>query len=224
MKYEASKLAARRSPLGEAECNLATKTCVQCITDNDKCGNDCGYKFTGVNGAAWGCPDTNNIDPHFAKTCNADTYTCVDGCHPAALLDSTSLLVSAVVHPSIGSAPRDSIVTVTVSVTNPENRQVVVHLGGPPYKTGVIPAAETNGAGFGMRVLAGDSAGPRGPTEWTWGQSDYTFGPRETLTHEFTLRLRASGPDDKPLKPGRYSILASFGHKEAQIISLAVQP
>jgi hypothetical protein len=144
--------------------------------------------------------------------------------HPAALLDWTSLLVSAVVSPSVVSAPRDSIVTVTVSVTNPENRQVVVHLGGPPYKTGVIPAAETNGAGFGMRVLAADPAGPRGPTEWTWGQPDYTFGPRETLTHEFTLRLRASGPSESLLGPGRYSILASFGHKEAPIVSLVVQP
>ena len=35
--------------------------------------------------------------------------------------------------------------SVMVSVTNPQGRPVVIHLGGPPYKSGQIPAAETEG-------------------------------------------------------------------------------
>ena len=69
---------------GTPECNLALKQCVQCLPANNQCGGaagvtDCGYPLGGVDGSAWGC-STTGVDPHDAKTCNGDTYSCVDGC------------------------------------------------------------------------------------------------------------------------------------------------
>jgi hypothetical protein len=65
---------------GTPECNLANKSCVQCLTANNQCGNDCGYLNNGVNGTAWGCASTNDIDPHNAQTCDGSTFSCLPGC------------------------------------------------------------------------------------------------------------------------------------------------
>jgi hypothetical protein len=53
---------------GQSECNLATKTCVQCLPANNASGADCGY----LNGGA--------MDPHDAQTCNPSTLSCTAGC------------------------------------------------------------------------------------------------------------------------------------------------
>ena len=53
---------------GLSECNLATKTCVQCIADHNATGEDCGISSGGT------------MYAQDARTCNADTYMCVAGC------------------------------------------------------------------------------------------------------------------------------------------------
>lgn len=50
------------------ECNLTTKTCVQCLVANNASGKDCGY----------GPPGTR--DPHDESTCNPNTSQCAPGC------------------------------------------------------------------------------------------------------------------------------------------------
>ena len=53
---------------GTAECNLATKSCVQCLPESNQSGADCGYLYNGA------------MDPHDASTCDAATFSCVPGC------------------------------------------------------------------------------------------------------------------------------------------------
>ena len=88
------------------------------------------------------------------------------------------------------------IALVTVSVTNPQDRPVVIELGGPPYKSGQFPAAETEGIGFGLRLVSVNSGPPRGPSEWTWGQPRVSFGARQTLRYTVTI-----GAANDPRRP-----------------------
>jgi hypothetical protein len=53
---------------GTPECNLANKTCVQCLPANNQSGADCGYLIAG------------SMDPHDATTCDPGTFSCVPGC------------------------------------------------------------------------------------------------------------------------------------------------
>jgi hypothetical protein len=53
---------------GTPECNLTTKTCVQCLVANNQSGADCGYLTGGPK------------DPHDEQTCSAATSSCVAGC------------------------------------------------------------------------------------------------------------------------------------------------
>jgi hypothetical protein len=112
-------------------------------------------------------------------------------CHHTPVgVDASELQVRAKVTPTEIAASahlEGGDVHVVVSVTNPRAQSVVVHLGGPPYKSGQIPAAETSGIGFGVRVLRVDGATPSGPSEWTWGQPDITIGPRKTVRHTFVI-------------------------------------
>lgn len=54
---------------GTPECNLATRTCVACLPANNRSGADCGYPV-----------GPGKLDSHDAKTCDAATSSCVDGC------------------------------------------------------------------------------------------------------------------------------------------------
>jgi hypothetical protein len=101
---------------------------------------------------------------------------------------------------------------------------VVVQLGGPPYKSGNIPAAEAHGVGFGVRVLAADGGPDGGPSAWTWGQPAVTLGARQTVRHTVTLRAAADGAGDLTVTPGRYRVVASFGKQEAAPLDLRVLP
>lgn len=141
-------------------------------------------------------------------------------------VDASALQIRAAVTPAEVSATRPPAggVELVISVTNPRVQPVAVQLGGPPYKTGVIPAAETEGVGFGMRVLGADSATSRGPTEWTWGQPVVNLGARETLRHTFLLSVASTDTSVNRLKPGTYRIVTSFGRKEAAPIMLRVVP
>lgn len=141
-------------------------------------------------------------------------------------VDASALQITAAITPSEVSATRPPAggVELVISVTNQRAHPVAVQLGGPPYKTGVIPAAETQGAGFGMRVLGADSATRRGPTEWTWGQPVINLGPRETLRHTFFLAVASTDTSVNRLKPGTYRIVPSFGRQEAAPLMLRVVP
>jgi hypothetical protein len=149
------------------------------------------------------------------------------GCHGAPVevdaitLDTRVDVASATLS---ASAPADSL-RVTVSVTNPSSRQAVVTLGGPPYHFGTIPAAETQGIGFGVRVLRSDSAGSGGPTAWTWGQPTFTFGPWETRRHTFVFAVGTDPAAQGAVLPGpgTYRIIASFGRREAAPLLITVR-
>jgi hypothetical protein len=54
---------------GTPECDLTHKNCVECLTANNATGQDCGYPLS-----------STNRDPHYAKTCDPSTDSCVDGC------------------------------------------------------------------------------------------------------------------------------------------------
>src|SRR5688572_27455994 len=72
-------------------------------------------------------------------------------------VDASLLHIDAEVAPStvsLLSASDSALIEVTVRVTNPQNRAIVVELGGPPYKSGQIPAAQTIGIGYGLRVVS----------------------------------------------------------------------
>ena len=56
-------------PLGTPRCETTSKTCVQCLASNNATGTDCGV----IAGAT-------TRDAHDARTCNAATHSCVDGC------------------------------------------------------------------------------------------------------------------------------------------------
>jgi hypothetical protein len=149
------------------------------------------------------------------------------GCHGAPVeVDSTALYIRADVASTTlsASAPADSL-RVTVSVTNPSSRDAFVTLGGPPYHSGTIPAAETQGIGFGVRVLRSDSAGSGGPTAWTWGQPTFTFGPRETRRYTFVFAVGADTAAQGSVLPGpgTYRIIASFGRREAAPLLIIVR-
>ena len=145
-------------------------------------------------------------------------------------VDSSAVEVRAIVSPVVAAAsesPDGDSVRVVVSVTNPQVRPVVVQLGGPPYKSGQIPAAETHGIGFGVRVLATDSVGRaqgRGPSQWTWGQPTMALGARATLRHTFVVRVAAQPVGDLSVTPGWYRVIASFGRQEAAPVELRVLP
>ncbi len=146
------------------------------------------------------------------------------GCHRAPRqLPSTGLTVEAEVAPRVLSTRSlsDSL-RVTVIVTNPTSTRVAVSLGGPPYRTGQIPAAETIGAGFGVRVLREDSG--KGPSGWTWGEPIITFGPRGSRRYTFTIPVvRDLNPRGLVLPgAGRYRV-ASFGRQEAAPVIVTVE-
>lgn len=149
-------------------------------------------------------------------------------CHQTPVeVDASALVVrAAITTTEIAASARQGRDTaqVTVSVTNPRWQSVVVQLGGPPYKSGNISAAETHGIGFGVRVIAADSGPPRGPSTSTWGQPTITLGPRATLRHTVTLRATADGTGGMAVTPGRYRIVASFGKQEAAPLDLRVLP
>ena len=142
-------------------------------------------------------------------------------------VDDSALQVRATVSPAViaaPAAPAGDSVRVLVSVTNPDARPVVVQLGGPPYRSGNIPAAETSGIGFGVRVLGADSARQGGPSEWTWGQPTVALGARATLRHTFFIRVGAQSGAGLRVPPGTYRVVASFGRQEAAPAELRVLP
>lgn len=149
-------------------------------------------------------------------------------CRESSLtVDASALQIRADVSPTeiaASASPADGRVQVVVSITNPRRQPVAVQLGGPPYKSGVIPAAETQGIGFGMRVLGADSTTSRGPTEWTWGQPTVNLGSRETLRHTFVLHVGGTDTSANRLRPGTYRIVTSFGRQEAAPVVLHVLP
>ena len=118
--------------------------------------------------------------------------------------------------------------SVMVSVTNPQGRPVVIHLGGPPYKSGQIPAAETEGIGFGVRLVSVDSGPSRGPSQWTWGQPSISFGAWQTMTYTVTIGATNDTPPPgsgmRGVTPGWYRVVASFGKQEAAPLELRVDP
>lgn len=139
-------------------------------------------------------------------------------------VDASTLPVEAMVAPTplaIGSG--DSL-RITVSVTNPYAHGVVVALGGPPYITGQIPAAETTGAGFGARVVRTVGGPAEGPSEWTWGQPTVSLAPHETLRHTFVFGVGTDGAQGPVLAgAGRYRVIASFGRREAAPLFVTVR-
>lgn len=142
-------------------------------------------------------------------------------------VDSSALQVKVDVTPReiVASAdPDGGRVEVVVSVTNPRLLPVVVQLGGPPYKSGQIPAAETSGIGFGVRVLADDITNGIGPSEWTSGQPTFTLGPHATERHTFVIQVRAQRASALSITPGLYHVVASFGRQEVAPIELHVLP
>ena len=149
-------------------------------------------------------------------------------CHQTPVgVDASELQVRAEVTPTDIAASANAEggeVLVVASVTNLRAQPVVVHLGGPPYKSGQIPTAETSGIGFGVRVLRVDGATPSGPNEWTWGQPDISIGPRETVRHTFVLRVASQRQSGLSITPGTYRVVASFGREEAAPIELHVRP
>ncbi|HWR51919.1 MAG TPA: hypothetical protein VN428_12475 [Bryobacteraceae bacterium] len=148
----------------------------------------------------------------------------VVGCSASPLeVPSEALVVTARLEAeSLSVAAGDSL-RVTISVANPRERPVTVRLGGPPYKTGQIPAAETEGAGFGARVIALDPD-RGGPSSWTWGQPAIVLGARATLSHTFVFAAKPSGASGSVLPdPGTYRVIASFGHREAAPLVVRVQ-
>ena len=149
--------------------------------------------------------------------------SCADG--PTSLR-STLLHVRAEAVPSVaslGEASDSVLIEVNVFVTNPLNQAVIVELGGPPYISGQIPASETNGIGFGLRVLASEGQVHGGPALWTWGKPVFAFPPRGTLSHTFRLTARAVNSSGIAILPGRYRLVPSFGHQEGATLDLTVQ-
>ncbi|MFN2548252.1 MAG: hypothetical protein ABR567_12525 [Myxococcales bacterium] len=67
-----SQADASKTFCADQECNLATKTCVQCLPANDATGQDCGYPYNGQK------------YPENASVCDPGTYTCVPGCQTDA--------------------------------------------------------------------------------------------------------------------------------------------
>jgi hypothetical protein len=153
-------------------------------------------------------------------------------CHQSPVsVDASKLEVRATITAPVitASAPQGRDTTqVTVSVTNPRWRPVVVQLGGPPYTSGNMPAAKTHGVGFGVRVVSVDSGPPRGPSQWSWGQPAIRLGARQTL--HYTVTLGTTGTESKPgsglmgITPGHYRVIASFGKQEAAPLDLRVSP
>ncbi len=147
------------------------------------------------------------------------------GCSPSPLeVPSEALAVTARLESeSLSIASGDSL-RVTISVANPRERPVTVRLGGPPYKTGQIPAAETEGAGFGARVIALDRPERGGPSSWTWGQPTIVLRARDSLSHTFIFAAVPSGASGSVLPgPGTYRVIASFGHREAAPLVVRVR-
>jgi len=153
-------------------------------------------------------------------------------CHQSPVnVDASKLEVRATITAPVitASAPQGRDTTqVTVSVTNPRWRPVVVQLGGPPYTSGNMPAAMTHGVGFGVRVVSVDNGPSRGPSQWTWGQQTMRLGARQTLQHTVTLGTTgiasSSGSGLMGITPGRYRVIASFGKQEAAPLDLSVLP
>ncbi len=156
------------------------------------------------------------------------TGLAVAACHPSPVeVDATALEVraaSTTAAIAVSASGGGDTVQVAVSVTNPRGRPVVVQLGGPPYRSGQIPAAETQGVGFGVRVVSADEGPPRGPSTWTWGQPTVRVGARETLRFTVTLRATSDGAGEMAVAPGRYRVIASFGKQEAAPLELRVLP
>jgi hypothetical protein len=148
-------------------------------------------------------------------------------CHQTPVdVDASVLQIRAELTPTeiAASARPSGGVQVVVSITNPEWHAVSVQLGGPPYKSGNIPAAETYGIGFGVRVLGADSATRGGPSEWTWGQPTVTLGSRATVRHTFVIQVGTQRAGGLSVTPGSYSVVTSFGRQEAAPIKLHVLP
>ena len=53
---------------GSPECDMPSRTCVACLPANNASGLDCGFQ------------NATPPDPHYAKTCNPATHSCVPGC------------------------------------------------------------------------------------------------------------------------------------------------
>ena len=156
----------------------------------------------------------------------------ITSCHASPMaVEASALEVRATLSPAriaaSGPSGGDTAVVI-VSVTNPKDRPVVIELGGPPYKSGQIPAAETEGIGFGVRVVSVDSGPPRGPSTWTWGQPRISFLARQTLTFTVTVGAAHGSPPPgsgmRGVTPGRYRVVASFGKQEAAPLELRVDP
>ena len=148
-------------------------------------------------------------------------------CRSPVSIDASALQVSAEVSPAEIVASRSldgDSVRVIVTITNPAAYPVVVELGGPPYKSGNISAAQTSGIGFGVRLLGADGATHGGPSEWTWGQPTMTLGPRATLRHTFIIKVGGKTSSGLNAIPGNYRVLASFGRQEAAPVELRVLP
>lgn len=152
----------------------------------------------------------------------------IAACSPSPVsVDGSALVVRATVSPAVivaSAVPLGDSVRVVVSVTNPDAHPVVVELGGPPYRSGNIPAAETSGIGFGVRVLGADSATQGGPSEWTWGQPTVALGARATVRHTFFIKVGAQSKPGLRVAPGTYRVVASFGRQEAAPAELRVLP
>lgn len=145
--------------------------------------------------------------------------------HAPVSIDAAALEVRADVTPTqIAASPAGGRVLVVVSVTNPRWQPVVVELGGPPYKSGNIPAAETRGIGFGVRVVPADSTTHDAPSEWTWGQPTLRLGARATERHTFLVQVGATTAGGLHVTPGAYRVVASFGRQEAAPVALRVLP
>jgi hypothetical protein len=161
-------------------------------------------------------------------TTTAAYMALLTACHSTPVgVEAGELVVRAEVTPTeiaASAVPQVGDVHVVVSVTNPRARAVVVHLGGPPYISGQIPAAETSGIGFGVRVLRVDDATLIGPSSWTWGQPDVTIGPRETARHTFVIQIASQRQSGLSVTPGTYRVIGSFGREEAAPIELRVRP
>ena len=141
-------------------------------------------------------------------------------------VDASALYVDAQVAPSavsLLSSSDSALIEVTVRVTNLQNRAIVVELGGPPYKSGQIPAAQTVGIGYGLRVLADAGQVHGGPALWTWGRPTFHFGPLETQSRTFRLVARAAQSTGTDIVPGRYRLVPSFGREEGMELALSVQ-
>ena len=134
------------------------------------------------------------------------------------------LHVEARVSPRVISI-RDTTAELSISivVTNPTDRDIIVVTGGPPYSIRGDPA-DSRGLTQSFRIASDDDPLNAGPSADAWGEPvDTIFAKQgEYFPHVVKLSLWRSG--GWPLVPGTYRVRSYYNGREGESAQFTLIP